>query len=110
MTQEHAKHKYGFFKEVAPRYRQNLLSEYGNVKTQEIAISTSLKEVVDAENSVISHAGQCQSDIDRAFGEMFSALEACKLMMKDEATEHYRSLAANLEYKKSSATVGLSQH
>jgi DNA-binding beta-propeller fold protein YncE len=31
---------------------------------------------------------------------MFSALEACKLAMKDEATEHYRSLAAIFESKK----------
>ena len=100
MTQEHASHKYGFFKEVAPKYRQNLLSEYANVKTQEIAISASLKEVVDAENAVVSHEGRCQSDIDRAFGEMFAALEACKLAMKDEATVHYRSLATTFESQK----------
>ena len=100
MTQEHASHKYGFFKEVAPKYRQNLLSEYANVKTQEIAISASLKEVVDAENAVVSHEGRCQSDIDHAFGEMFSALEVCKLAMKDEATVHYRSLATTFESQK----------
>ena len=64
MTQEHANHKYGFFKEVAPKYRKNLLSEYANVKTQEIAISATLKEVMDVERSVVSHAGKCQSDID----------------------------------------------
>ena len=100
MTQEHANHKYGFFKEVAPKYRKNLLSEYANVKTQEIAISASLKELVDAENSVVSHTGKCQSDIDHAFDGMFSVLEACKLAMKDEATEHYRSLAAIFGSKK----------
>ena len=65
MTQQHANHKYRFFKEVASKYRKNLLSEYANVKTQEIAISAVLKEVVDAESSVVSHAGKCQSDIDR---------------------------------------------
>ena len=100
VSQEHSSHKYGILKEVAPRYRQNLLSEYTNVKTQESAISTSLKEVVDAENSVVSHAGKCQSDIDHAFSEMFSALEACKLVMKDEATEHYRSLAGIYESRR----------
>ena len=100
MTQEHANHKYGFFKEVAPKYRKNLLSEYANVKTQEIAISATLKEVMDAERSVVSHAGKCQSDIDRAFDDMFSALEECKQVMKDEANEHYRSLAVIFESKK----------
>ena len=100
MTQEHANHKYGFFKEVAPKYRKNLLSEYANVKTQEIAISATLTEVVDAENSVVSHAGKCQSDIDRAFDDMFSALEECKQVMKDEANEHYRLLAVIFKSKK----------
>ena len=77
MTQEHANHKYGFFKELAPKYRQSLLNEYSNVKTQENAILAALKEVGDAEKSVVSHVGKCQSDIDRAFDEMFSALEVC---------------------------------
>ena len=100
MTQEHANHKYGFFKEVAPKYRKNLLSEYANVKTQEIAVSATLKEVVDAENSVVSHAGKCHSDIDRAFDDMLSALEECKQAMKDEANEHYQSFAVIFESMK----------
>ena len=98
-TQEHANHKYGFFKEVAPKYRKKLLSEYANVKTQEMAISATLQEVVDAKSSVVNHAGKCQGDIDHAFDEMFSALEECKQAMKDEAAEHYRSLTGIFESK-----------
>ena len=88
------------FQRSGTKVSQNLLSEYANVKTQEIAISATLKEVVDAESSVVSHAGKCQSDIDRAFDDMFSALEKCKQAMKDEANEHYRSLAVIFESKK----------
>ena len=97
MTQEHAN---GFFKEVVPKCHKNLLSKYANVKTQEITISSALKDVVDAESSDVSRTGKCQSDIDRAFDDLFSALEECKQAMKDEANEHYQSLAVIFESKK----------
>ena len=43
---------------------------------------------------------QYQSDIDHAFDDMFSALEECKQVMKDEANEHYQSLATIFKSKK----------
>ena len=41
-----------------------------------------------------------QSDIDHAFGDMFSTLEECKQVMKDEVNEHYQSLAVTFKSKK----------
>ena len=97
VTQDHARHKYGFFKEVAPKYRKELLSDFSNVKIQEPSISNALEEIEAAENSVASHAGKCQDDIDHAFEEMFSALQTCKQAMKEEAAKHYSSLTGIFE-------------
>ena len=100
MTKDHEGHKYGFIKEVAPKYRKEVLGELTNVKTHEASISDALEEVVDAKNGVVSHAGKCQEDIDKAFEEMFSALQQCKQEMKDEARKHYSSLIGVFESKK----------
>ena len=54
----------GFSKKWHQSIAKNLLSEHENVKIHKIAISATLKEVVDAESSVASHTGKCQSDID----------------------------------------------
>jgi late competence protein required for DNA uptake (superfamily II DNA/RNA helicase) len=62
MTQEHAKHKYGFFKEVASRYRQNLLSEYGNVKTQDNGNSR-IQVFAPIERHTLTISGQKESSI-----------------------------------------------
>ena len=75
MTQDHAGHKYGFFKEVAPRYHKELLGELSLIKNQEHSISNALGEIVAVENSVVCYVGKCQDDIDHAFEEMFSVLE-----------------------------------
>lgn len=100
MTKDHERHQYGSFKEVAPKYRKELLGELTNVKTQEASISDALKEVVDAENCVVGHTGKCMEDIDKAFEDMFSALHECKEEMKEEACKHYSSLTSIFESKK----------
>ena len=70
MTKEHASHKYGFFKEVAPKYREKLVGEISLIKTQELSISSALGEILAAENSVANNAQKCQDDVDRTFEEM----------------------------------------
>ena len=100
MTQDHVSHKYGFFKEIAPRYRKQLLGELSLIKNQEPPISNALREIAAAENSVASHAGKYQDDIDHAFEKMFSVLQECKQMMKEEAAEHYSSITDIMEHQK----------
>ena len=100
MTQDHVSHKYGFFKEIAPRYRKQLLGELSLIKNQEPPISNALREIAAVENSVASHAEKCQDDIDHAFEKMFSVLQECKQMMKEEAAEHYSSITDIMEHQK----------
>ena len=99
-NKDHEKHKYSFFREIAPDFRKKLLSELSSLKVKETTIVAALKEVVDASNSVVSHEDKCQEDIDAAFEEMFSALRQCKQEMKSEARKHYSSLTGVFESKK----------
>ena len=92
MTKEHADHKYGFYKEVSPKYRRILHRELSLIKNQEGATIDALKEIEAAEKSVTSHARICQDSIDHAFEEMSSILLDYKIALKQEATEHYESL------------------
>ena len=100
MTKEHADHKYGFFKEVAPKYREKLVSEVSLVKTQDSSISSALGEIAEAETSVANNTQKCQDDVDRTFGEMISVLQACKQAMKDEVTAYYSSLTGIFDQQK----------
>ena len=97
---DHASHMYDFFKEVAPRYRKELLGELSLIKNQEPSILNALGEIAVVENSVCSHAKSCQDDIDHAFEEMFSVLQECKQAMKLEAAEHFSFLTGILESQK----------
>ena len=97
MTQDHTSHKYGFFKEVALRYCEEVLGELSLIKTQEPSILNTLEEITATKNSIVSHAGKCQDDIDDAFEEMFSVLQECKQEMKLGVAEHYSSLTGIFE-------------
>ena len=100
MTKEHASHKYGFFKEVAPKYREKLVNEVSLIKTHESSISSALGEIVTAETSIANNAQKCQDDVEHAFVEMISVLQTCKRAMKDEATAYYSSLTGVFDQQK----------
>ena len=100
MTQEHTDHEYGFFKKMAPGYREKLTNELSLIKSQDSSILNVLEEIVLAETSVTNHALKCQNDIDRAFEGMISVLHTCKLAMKDETTAHYSSLTGAFHQQK----------
>ena len=99
-TQDHASHKCGFFKEVAPRYRKKLLGELSLIKSQEHSISNALREIEATEKSVASNAVKCQDDIDQAFEEISSVLQECKQAMKVQTDESSSSLTDTFECQK----------
>ena len=100
MSKEHASHEYGFFKEVAPKYREIVASELSVIKTQKSSISNTLEEIAAAESSVESHAQKCQDDVEQAFEELISVLQTCKEAMKDETTAYYSSLTGVFDLQK----------
>ena len=100
MTKEHTNHKYGFFKEVAIKYREKLVGEMSLIKTHNSSISSALGEIVAAETSAVDYALKCQDDVDCTFDEMISILQACKQAMKDEATAYYSSFAGVFDQQK----------
>ena len=100
MTKVHAGHNYGFFKEVAPKYREKLVGEMSLIKTKDSSISSVLGEIVAAETSIANNAQKCQDDVDHAFEEMISVLQASKQAMKDEATAYYSSLTGVFNQQK----------
>ena len=100
MTKEHASHKYGFFKEVAPKYRKKIANELSLIKTQNSSISSALGEIAAAESSVADHAQKCQDDVEQAFEELISVQQSCKQAMKDEATAYYSSLTGVFDQQK----------
>ena len=100
MTKQHTNHKYGFFDEVAPKYRKQLTSEISQITARESSISNALGEIAAAETSVENYAQKCQDDIEHTFGELTSVLQACKQAMKDEATAYYSSLTGIFEQQK----------
>ena len=100
MTKEHASHEYGFFKEVAPKYREKVANELSLIKTQKLSISSALGEIAAAESSVADHAQKCQDDVELAFEELILVLQTCKQAMKDEAAAYYSSLAGVFDQQK----------
>ena len=101
MTKEHnISHKYGFFKEVAPKYREQLISEVSLVKTQASYISSALGEFATAETTIANHTQKCQDDVGRTFEEIISVLQTCKWEMKDEMTAYYSSLTGMFNQQK----------
>ena len=100
MTKEHASHKYGFFAEMSPKYREKVISELSLIKTHESSISSALGEIAAAESSVADHAQKCQDDVEHAFEELMSVLQSCKQAMKDEATAYYSSLTGVFDQQK----------
>ena len=54
MTNQHISHKYGFFAEVAPNYREQLASEMSQITAQDSSISNALREIEAAETNVES--------------------------------------------------------
>ena len=89
MTQEHANHEYGFFKEMATKYREKFASEMSMIKTQESSVSSALQEIASEEHSLSigNHAQKCQADdIEQVFDELISASETawnffCRLLI-----------------------------
>ena len=100
MTQDHVNHKYAFFKEITPKYRQKLFNRLSLVKSQEHSISNALKEISTSENNLTSHSKKCQDEIDHAFDEMFSVMEECKQAMKKEAAAYYSSYTCVFDQQK----------
>ena len=100
MSKEHTSHEYGFFVEVAPKYRKKVTSELSLIKMQKLSISNALREIAAAETNIESHAQKCQDDVEHAFEEMISVLQACKQAMKDEATAYYSSLSGLFDQQK----------
>ena len=92
MTKEHASHKYGFFDKVTPKHREKLVGEMSLIRSQDSSLSNALGEIAVVETSVANTAQMCQDDVEHAFDEMISVLQACKQGMKDETTAYYSSL------------------
>ena len=100
MSKQHATHKYGFFAEVAPKYRKQFASERSLITAQDSSILNALGEISAAESSVADCSQKCQDDVEQAFEEMISVLQASKQAMKDEATAYYSSLTGVLDHQK----------
>ena len=100
MSKEHTSHKYGFFKEVAPKYREKVISKLSLIKMQKSSISSALGEIAAAEGSVSGHSQKCQDNLEQAFEELISVLQTCKQAMKDEATAYYSSLTGVFDQQK----------
>ena len=100
MSKEHASHEYGFFAEVAPKYRKKVTSKLSLIKTQKSAISRALGEIAAAETNIADHAQKCEDDVEHAFEEMISVLQTYKQAMKDEATAYYSSLTGVFDQQK----------
>ena len=96
-SNEHATHRYGFFDELALKYRKKIVNLLSLVTDRESLLSNSLKEITSGKEIVVSHGKKCQDDIDRAFEGLLSVVEECKTAMKLEAAEHYHSLTSVLE-------------
>ena len=52
MSKEHVRHEYGYFKEVAPKYREKVISKRSLIKTQEATVSSALQEITIAETNM----------------------------------------------------------
>ncbi|MCG8624865.1 MAG: hypothetical protein MJE68_23060, partial [Proteobacteria bacterium] len=100
MTKKHACHEYGFFEEVAPKYRKKVANELSQIKTQNLSISSALGEIVATESSVADHAQKCQDDVEHAFEKLISVIQTCKQAMKDKATAYYSSLTGVFDQQK----------
>ena len=100
MSKQHASHEYGFFKEVAPKYREKITSKLSMIKTQKSSISSALGEIAAAEGSIADHAQKCQDDVEDKFDKLISVLQACKQATKDEVTAYYSSLTGVFDQQK----------
>ena len=100
MTQEHTSHKYGFFKEVAPKHREKILNELSIIENQESSVSSTLGEIAAVESRVDDYAQKCQDDIDRAFEEMFANLQKYQQEMKAVAAAYYNSVTDVFDQQK----------
>ena len=100
MSKQHASHEYGFFAEVAPKYREKITNKLSLIKTQKSSISSALGEIATAKSSIADHAQKCQDDVEQAFEELISVLKTCKQGMKDEATAYYSSLIGVFDQQK----------
>ena len=97
MSEVHSTHKYGYFKILAPKYREKVLSVLSLVKNQGVSVSNALTEVASMKSSVVSHASKCQDDIDCAFEGLFSILQEQKEAMKIEVAAYYNSHSSQYE-------------
>ena len=100
MSKEHSSHEYGFFEKVALKYREKVISELSLIKMQKLSISSALEEIAAAETNIEDHAQKCQDDVEHAFEELISALQARKRALKDEATAYYSSFAGVFDQQK----------
>ncbi len=102
VTQEHANHEYGFFTEMATKYREKFASEMSQIKAQESSISTALQGIASEEKDLgtSNRAQQCQDDVEQVFEKLISVLQACKQALKDEATAYYSSFTGDFDQQK----------
>ena len=93
-TQDHASHKYGFFKEVADEYRQKINSEFESVSSYKMSLSKALKEVRAVQDDSAEHEKHTKKEIDIMFEELLSVIQNWREEMTKEAELHYQSAAA----------------
>ena len=98
-TQDHASHKYGFFKEIADEYRKKVNSEFESAKNQELSLSKALKEVRTIQKDITGHEKHSKKEIDAMFEELHSVLQKRKEEMIKEAEHHYQSIAGVSKYQ-----------
>ena len=100
MTKEHTSHEYGFFEGVAPKHRKKVIRRLSQIKAQKSSIASALGEIAAAESSMADGAQECQDNVEHAFEELFSVLQTCKQVMKDEATAYYSSHTSIFDQQK----------
>lgn len=93
-TQDHASHKYGFFKEVADEYRRKINSEFESASSYKMSLSKALKEVRAVQGDSAEHEKHTKKEIDIMFEELLSVLQKWKEETTKEAELHYQSAAA----------------
>ena len=92
-TQDHASHKYGFFKEVADEYRKKVNSEFESVECYKTSLSIALEDVRAAQKDTAGHEKNSKKEIDSTFEELLSVLQTWKEEMIKESELHYQSIA-----------------
>lgn len=92
-TQDHATHKYGFFKEVADEYRRKINSEFELVRSYKLSISRTLEEVKTVQSDMDEQEKHTKKEIDITFEELPSVLQKWRDELTKKPELHYLSAA-----------------